>query len=578
MKSGIIFDKVSYEYPNGFRALHQIDSNIEVGQFIVIMGSNGAGKSTMCLTLNGIIPHSMGGRFFGAVSIDGMDTLDHEVYQLARHVGLVMQNPEAQLFCTSVEDELAFGPENLCVPVDQIRTRIHAVAKAIRIEDLLERSPSDLSGGQIQRVVTAAMITMEPKIMVFDEATSALDPRGASELFELALELNQKQGMTIMMTEHKSEQIAEFADYIIILKNGSVVDYGTPKEILTQVALLAELKVAPPQVTRLMDLLGYPEEELPITLDEAEKMIRSELKTTNTPVVQSKPDVSDTSDSSVAKPRETVLELKEVSFNYPGGIQALEGINLVIRKGDFLGIIGENGAGKTTLVKHLVKLFDPTEGQVKVFNEPMEKYTTSLLAGRIGLVMQNPDHQLFKPSVLEEVRVGPERFGLEEEEISKQVAEVLELVKITEMGEDHPLSLSWGDRQRVALASILVMNPEVIIFDEPTTGQDLEGRLVFMELAKDLNDLGYTIIVVTHDMELITRYTKRCVVMGEGRILMDDSTKEVFAHPEILEQTFIEVPQIVQLSQRLVDLGFPPTILTIEGMAEELRSRGVSYE
>ena len=569
--------QLSYEYPSGVRALNRIDLTIAKGQCVAIMGANGAGKSTLCLTLNGIIPHSVGGTVYGAVHIAGMDTMTHQVHDLARRVGLVMQNPEAQLLCPTVEDELAFGPENLCVPVEEIRERIHATAGAVRIRDLLDRGPTDLSGGQIQRVITAAMLTMDPEIIVFDEATSALDPRGALDLFALARELNLTRGMTVLMAEHKSEPIAEFADRVVILHKGEIIDVGTPHQVFSQVERLTALKIAPPQVTRLMHELGFAAEALPITLDAAEAMIRPRLAVAPIPsltedVIGEDRQVPGPAAGVVTAP---VIEARNISFRYPGEIDALRGITLTIRQGEFVGLIGENGAGKTTLVKHFVGLLKPTGGELTVLDRPSGSVTTSWLAGRIGLVLQNPDHQLFKTSVADEVKVGPGRLRLTGDALDARVREAMQAVGILEMADKHPLSLSWGDRQRVALASILAMQPQVVIFDEPTTGQDLAGRTIFMDLAHALNKKGYTIIVITHDMELITRYAHRCVVMKQGRIVMDDTTKEVFRHPDLLRDTFIEVPQIVQLAHRLSDCGVPANTLTVEEMTGVLRRRGV---
>ena len=575
----IIIDKVSYEYPNGLRALNNLNLEVEKGQFVVIMGPNGAGKSTLCMTFNGIIPQSVGGKFYGAITINGKDTLTTEVHYLAQEVGLVMQNPEAQLFCSTVEDELAFGPENLCVPVEEIAERIANVSKAIRIDDLLDREPTNLSGGQIQRVVTASMVTMEPNIMVFDEATSALDPKGATELFQLAKQLNQVQNMTVIMTEHKSEQIAEFADLIVIINQGEIHRIGTPQEVFSNVEELAEINVSPPQVTRLMYQLGYPENSLPVTIDEAERMLRE--KRISLPIDSDKQKdarIVERQNPNKENGKNPIIEIKDVSFTYPGAVEALNHISLNIYEGDFLGIIGENGAGKSTLVKHFVGLLRPTQGEINVFGNPLSDQTTGSLAKRIGLVMQNPDYQLFNSSVYEEIKVGPKRYGLSGEEIEARIQNAMQDTGIEDLSDRHPLSLSWGDRQKVALASILAMKPELIIFDEPTTGQDLEGRMQFLELAKNLNEDGYTIVVITHDMELITSYTKRCIVMGDGKVLLDRSTREVFEHPEILQSTYIELPQIIKLARRLGDLGIPPNILTIDELVKHLTERGLSYE
>lgn len=589
--AGITFKKLRYIYDRGTEALKRISFQVKDGEFVVIMGPNGAGKTTLLLTTNGIIPHSIGGLMYGRVYVDTMDTSKHKIYELATKVGIVLQNPETQLFMPSVESELAFGPENLAVPREEIAERIKWALKITRLEGMEGRSPHNLSGGQKQVVAIASVLTMRPDILVLDEPTSQLDPYGTNMVFSTVRELNKKYGITILMAEHKSEHIAEFADRIIILDKGQLVYEGEPHDVFSKYDMFKKLQIKLPQVSEVAHLLKQkgimdPEEKTFITLDEAEKWFKEninkkyEIDTTELEKKQDKVKQKEYG--------EVVIDVKNLHFTYPGGVEALRGIDLKIRKGEFVAIIGQNGAGKSTLVKTMTGVLKPYpkpkkikpetsygEGEVIVMGMNTLDVTVGQMSRYIGLVLQNPDHQLFSTSVYGEIAFGPKNHGLTKEEIDERVKYACELIGIPdEFLDKHPLSLSWGDRQKVAIAAILSMKPKILILDEPTTGEDYLGRHQVVSMAKKLNEeINETIIMISHDIDLVAEYSERTIVMGLGKILLDDVTSEVFSHIDILNKTYLNPPQINMLAQRLSDIGFPSTILTINDFMSVIKPK-----
>ncbi|MEM2896424.1 MAG: energy-coupling factor transporter ATPase [Candidatus Bathyarchaeia archaeon] len=563
MSKIIKIENLTYTYPRGITALKNLNLEVEKGEFLVIMGPNGAGKTTLCLTLNGIIPNSLGGEMAGRVSVCGMDTLEHRVYELAQKVGMIVQNPEAQLFMPDVISEVAFALENLEIPREDIIKRIEWALKITRLEGLEHRSPFELSGGQKQRVGIAAALAMKPEILVLDEPTSQLDPMGTSEVFSTVKELNEELGITIVMAEHKSEEVAEVADRILVLNEGEIIAEEEPRKIFEKKELLDKIYVKLPQVTELFHLLkrnGISLGIVPISLTEAyqelSKLLKSQGEAPSKPLEKLRA-------PSRALP---AIETKDLWYVYPGNVLALKSINIKIYDGEFVGIVGQNGAGKTTLVKHFIGLLKPTKGKVLVEGVGTERLSVAELSRKVGLVLQNPDHQIFASSVESEVAFGPKNLKLSKDKVEERVGEALKLTGLEEYKNAHPLSLSWGDRQKVAVASILAMRPKILIFDEPTTGQDYLGRRQVMDLAKGLNEKGHTIIAISHDMELIAEYSKRTIVMGVGEVLLDGPTEYVFSNPEILEKTYLKPPQVTQLASRLTKYGIPRGVLTVDEM------------
>jgi len=563
----IEIENLSYQYPKGHKpSLLNINLAIKEGEFVVVMGKNGAGKSTLLLTLNGIIPNSFGGKFYGRVIVDSMDTVEHRVYELAEKVGMVIQDPEAQLFMPTVKDEIAFGLENLAVPKDEILRRINEALKIVRLEGFEDRSPFDLSGGQKQRVAIAAAFALRPKILVLDEPTSQLDPKGTLEVFQTILNLKKKYNITIVMAEHKSDEVAKFADRIVLLDDGKIVREGKPKELFSDVDLFKKLSIKVPQICELtyeLNKRGKAVNEIPITLDEA-------VITFSKYIEKIGRKIKNIERKEVKRGDEVILETKGLWHIYPGNVIALKNVNFSAYKGDFIAIIGQNGAGKTTLVKHFLNLLQPTKGEVLIRGKDVTKMEIFDLSRHIGLILQNPDHQLFSTTVYKEVEFGPKNLNLPEDEIAERVKFALESVGLWELREEHPFALSWGDRQKLAVAAVLAMKPEILIFDEPTTGMDWLGRHQILNLAKELNKKGHTIIMITHDMELVAEYAKWTMVMGLGEILLQGPTYEVFKNADILAKTYLSPPQVTQLAQSLSEYGIRPDILTVDEMIEVL--------
>ncbi|HDD69092.1 MAG TPA: ATP-binding cassette domain-containing protein [Candidatus Korarchaeota archaeon] len=578
MQSVISIRNLTYTYPTGVKALKGINLEIERGEYVVIMGANGAGKTTLCYCLNGIIPHIIGGELQGEVYVEGNRTTDHSIAELSRLVGLCIQNPEGQLFCQTVRADVAFGAENLCVPRDELAERVASSIKVCRLEGLENRSPSDLSGGQKQRVALASILAMRPRVMVLDEPTSQLDPIGTSELLSVVRNLNKEHGVTVVMTEHKSDEILEQeVDRVILLHKGEIVADGDPGEVLSKADLLEKIGVKTPQVIELARRLkrnGIPVEGIPTNINEARKLLSSLLDRKILEVKQKLPPPSSIEESKPSS-EEPIIKIEDVYFSYTPESPAIRGVSLQFHSGEFVGIIGQNGSGKTTLAKLTVGLLRPDRGRILIFGKDTREMTPGEICKKVGLAMQNPDHQLFSLSVKEEVEFGLRNLNLPEEEIERRTESALKLVGLWEFRDMPPFTLDFGARRKLTVAIVTAMDPPVIFLDEPTTAQDYRGRYEIMEIMKDLNERhGKTVIVVTHDMEIVAKYCKRVVVMGQGKVLLDGSTREVFSKPEILEQTFIKPPPITRLAQGLSAYGIPPSILSVDELISSLKFEG----
>jgi energy-coupling factor transport system ATP-binding protein len=521
------------------------------------MGANGAGKTTLCLSLNGVIPTVINGEYSGKVTVDGLVTTQHMVYEMAQKIGVTLQNPETQIFSPTVKSEIVFGCENLGIPRDEILERLDFALKVTRIELKENQSPAGLSGGQKQRLALAAAIALQPKVMVLDEPTSQLDPIGTEDVFKTIRDLNKKYQITVIVAEHKSEEIAEYADKILVLDEGEKLFYGTPREVFEEEETLRKIFVKIPRVSQLAHFLkrgkNIEPDRLPVTLDQGVEYLSALLDLGKFNI-----DTSKLKPPKMKMPTHIpVIETKDLWHIYPGGTRALRCIDLRIYQGDFVASIGQNGSGKTTLVKHFVGALKPTRGAVMLKGEETSKFTIGELARKVGLVLQNPDFMLFADSIKNEVAFGPRNLGFTPEEVDEKVKESLEVVGLDVELDLFPLRLSQGDRRKLSVAAIHAMEPEILILDEPTTGQDFKGRYDIVEIAERLNKKGHTIIMITHDMELVAKYAQRTIVMGVGKILLDGPTPEVFGRSDILKDTFIQPPQITQLFQKMSKYNFP---------------------
>jgi len=528
------------------------------------MGPTGAGKSTLCLTLNGIIPHSLSGTIRGSVKVNGMDTMSHGVHLLTSKVGMVFQEPESQLFAMNVEEELSFGPENLGVPPEEIRRRVDWALKVVRMEQFRQHSPFRLSGGQKQRVAIAAALSMLPEILVLDEPTASLDPIGKMEVFSVVHELRNIRNMTVIMVEHESEEIARCSDRVVVMNGGRIVLEGTPRQIFSKTETLTKIGLSTPQVCELANRMnnGFQRKEPYsfMTLQEAEQTIRRDFSIGNAAPTAATASYLTTRPLASAG-EHAAVEVQDLHFGYDPGVEILHGITLTISKGEFVAIIGQNGSGKTTLVKHFNGLLRPNSGRVLVNGVDTAQRTVAQLSRTVGYLFQNPDHQIFNVSVEDEIAFGLKNLGISQEDTEKRIEEALRLVGLEEYRKVPPSTLGLGQRRKVTLAAIVAMKPEIMILDEPTTGIDWNGSLQLMDSVTELNKQGHTIVTITHSMRVVAQYAQRTVVLADGRVILDGPTREVFSKPEILETTFLTPPQITSLGQRL---RLAPDILSVD--------------
>jgi energy-coupling factor transporter ATP-binding protein EcfA2 len=541
----VCVEQLSFRYPGAsMLALHDVSFTVEQGECLALMGATGAGKTTLCLALVGIVPQFFGGELYGAVRVGGLDTLEHPVSALARKVGMVFQDPETQLTATSVEHEVAFALENLCVRADEIRIRVDEALQAVGLAGLKKKHPHELSGGQKQRLAIAAALALKPQVLVLDEPTSQLDPVGAAEVFALVRTLNRELGMTVVLASHQSEEVAEFADRVALLAEGRLVKVAPSSSFFQEVEFLAKHQVRPPQVTEFFHRLrerGLTLDALPVTLTEAVstyEAVRPRLAFCPRPFA-----------NSLAHQGAVRLAAQNLMHTYADGTRALAGITLDVRAGEYLAIIGQNGAGKTTLVRSFLGLLEPSAGTLALDGHRLQELTVGDISRCIGFVPQNPDTQLFAFSVEAEVAFALEQTGLPPVEVRRRVDDVLVAMGLTARRDLHPFALSKGDRSRVVIAAVLVREPEILIFDEPTTGQDYQGALRILELTRRLHAAGKTVIVITHHLHLLPGFAERVLVLGQGRVLLDASLAEAYYRPEVLAATDLRAPQISELAQ-----------------------------
>ncbi|MBI4514750.1 MAG: ATP-binding cassette domain-containing protein [Deltaproteobacteria bacterium] len=540
---------VSFTYSdNEEAALRDIDLTVHRGELIVVMGASGAGKSTLAKCLNRTVPAFQPGTLTGSIEILGRRLTGEGVADLAGVVGLVSQDFEAQLFATNVLQEIAFAMEQLGHTPSEMRQRVPAALAAVGLAGFERRDPSTLSGGEKQRLAIAAILALRPPIFIFDEPTTDLDPAGKQEIFDVLGRL-RRDGYTLVLIEHEIEA-AERADRVVLLDRGRIVASGAPAEVLPEVELLERHAVRAADLDRLARAFGL--RRTVRTLEALSEDLRQRLgrRQGNDPLPA--PARAGAALNAAAAP---ILQVEAVTYAYEPERNALEEVSLEIRAGDSVALIGQNGSGKTTLAKLLNGLLVPTGGRVLLHGQPLAALPLSRVAGEVGYVFQNPDHQIFANTVRDEVAFGPRNLGLDPAAVAVRVDEALAAVGLCGAEEHDPFLFTKGARQRLAVASLLALRPRVLVLDEPTTGLDYPEQRRMMDLVTRLQQAGMTLIIITHSPWVVAEYARRGVLLARGRVLFDGSLRALFAQPELLERCHFRVPDVTRLGRRF---GFTP--------------------
>ena len=599
---------VSFSYDGAVQALDGIDLSIKDGEFFCILGGNGSGKSTFAKHLNALLQPDA-----GTVCINGMDASDPElVYDIRSTAGMVFQNPDDQLVATLVEDDVAFGPENLGVPSAQIAQRVREALKGVGLAGFERHETHALSGGQKQRVALAGVLAMEPRVLILDEASSMLDPRGRKGLMKACRALHDR-GMTIVMITHFMEEAAE-ADRVAVFRAGRVAMLGTPEEILTRADELAQLNLDMPASCCLGMALRAKDVPVHAQVREADMVaeiaqVYAERSGAGT-AGQSSASQLEIADGTVpvdneGNASEPVIELSHVSYSYslsprerrrwhkrsattgksskqalwgndPSSPWALRDVSLTVRRGEFLGLAGHTGSGKSTLVQHLNGLIRPQEGSICALGLDLSnKKDASAVKAKVGVVFQYPERQLFAETVAQDVAFGPHNLGLPQDEVDRRVESSLSRVglDLSAVGDKSPFELSGGQQRRVAFAGVLAMEPEVLVLDEPMAGLDPAARRDFLELIDRLHRDGLTVVMVSHSMDDLANCCDRIVVMNEGAVFAEGTPVQVFAHADELKSIGLGVPAAQRMALALTEAGVPLRrggLYTVESLADEL--------
>jgi energy-coupling factor transport system ATP-binding protein len=524
----------SFTYRDGSApALCGVDLELAAGEFVVVMGATGAGKTTLAKCINRTIPCFQPGELHGELRLGGRRIDGEGVGEVAGWVGLVSQDFEAQLFATNVRQEIAFGMEQLGVHPAEMRARLDEALELVGLQGFEGRDPNTLSGGEKQRLSIAAVLALQPRIFVFDEPTTDLDPAGKAEIFTVLAGLRGR-GFTIVLIEHEIAA-AEQADRLVLMAGGRIVADDAPEKLLPEVGRLEAAGVRPADVDRVGAALGW--RGRPRSLDEARARLPARMAAAPPPGGAAAPDAA------------AILSVEAVSYEYDGGAGALREVSLLIRPGEFIALIGQNGSGKTTLAKHLNGLLHPLCGTVRLRGEDVRRLPLNRVAADVGYVFQNPDHQIFASTVWDEVAFGLRNFGVAAADVDARVRRALDEVGLSGVDREDPFLLGKGQRQRLAVASLLVLEPSVLVLDEPTTGLDYAEQRRMMGLLGRLHAAGRTLVVITHSPWVVAEYAERAVLMQGGRVRFDGGLRALFAEEDLLDECRFRLPDVTRLGR-----------------------------
>ena len=559
----ISFRNFSFQYRAQKRpTLTDINLEIYPGERVLIAGPSGSGKSTLAGCINGLNPFSNPGACTGTLTVDGVDAPHSSLFELSAHVGTVLQDPDGQFIGLTVGEDIAFALENSCTPQDEMHAITRHAAELVGIENHLGYAPHELSGGQKQRVSLAGVMVDQVKILLFDEPLANLDPATGKQAIELIDEIQKKTDTTVLIIEHRLEDVLwRNVDRIVLVNGGTILADLRPDELLSG-SLLAENGIREPLYVTALRYAGVD-----ITPDKHPAHVDS--------LVLDDTDTQKLRDWFTARPRpaaqperEPLLEVKGLSFGYQKGQQTLRDVSFSIGKGEMVSIVGRNGAGKSTLSKLICGFETPDAGEIFLNGKPLAEENIRRRAQHIGYVMQNPNQMISKTMIYEEVALGLQRSGLTEEQIREKVEATLRVCGLYPF-RNWPISaLSFGQKKRVTIASVLVLDPELILLDEPTAGQDFRHYTDIMEFLRGLNARGVTVVMITHDMHLMLEYTRRALVFCDGRLIADRTAAAVLCDPALVEQAALKETSLYTLANRC---GIAPAQEFVERFIEQDR-------
>lgn len=576
--NAIEINKLSYQYPGADKAvLHNIALEVEKGDFLAVVGNNGCGKSTLCKTLNGLIPHFIAGEMEGRVLVNGTDTVQSDVGELARHIGYVYQDFENQIVCPTVLEDASYSCMNYAMKDYKERGR-----KAL-LQCGLEEKEKDyiwqLSGGQTHLLALAGAVSLQPDILVLDEPIAQLDPRHADQVYSILKDLNENYGKTIIVIEHHTEYIADFCKHVLLLKNGQVQWKLPVKEALCRVEELQECNIFPPQVTvaayrlqkEVQNADTIKKGSLPITIKQGKEFFekwRCERETERAEQTKRCETVGEKQEKAPE-----AVDFRNVSVSYRSvkgePIRIFDKLNLHIGKGEKIALIGSNGAGKSTLMKLMTGLIKPEEGEVLLKGKDVQGIRTELLSRQVSLVYQNPEEMFIKDSIENDIAYAMQ--VREVENWKERTAELLERFHLTELRQRDGRLLSGGQMRRASLAIGVALRPEILLLDEPTANLDIATRKEIMRTLNDLKEITETVLIATHDMQLVCEWAERIIVLCSGKVIADGSRNEIFANRMAVEAAGIRPPEIFSMAQ---ELDANALCYTIDEFLEKFKRKG----
>ncbi|ENN9981773.1 DUF3744 domain-containing protein [Vibrio vulnificus] len=542
----IEFSNFSFRYESLDKpTLRNINLRIEKGEKIVIIGPSGSGKSTLGQCLNGLIPHAIKGEVSGSLTINGQETATFAMHQFTEQVGTVLQDTDSQFVGLSIGEDIAFALENQLTANIEMYSLVKATAKMVDLEQMLQRSPHDLSGGQKQRVSLAGILVDDVDILLFDEPLAALDPKTGKRTIEIIDELHRKTGKTVVIIEHRLEDVLHrHVDRIILMDGGEIMADTTPDELLAS-PLLAQYGIREPLYLTALKSAGCH-----LALDDHPSSL-SEL-----PLANYQHAMADwfhqanTTNNHIRS--ETLLDVRNLTYSYDGEKNALEGVNFNVQRGEFVSILGKNGSGKSTITKLIMGVIEPDDGAMHLNGQDLSELTIFERSQKVGVVMQNPNHMISHHMIFDEVAFGLRNRGWDEQQVNDKVLEVLELCGLSKYRHWPIEALSYGQKKRVTIASILALEPELLILDEPTAGQDYRNYTSMLSFIEKLNrELGITVVIISHDMHLVLEYTTRSIVIADSQLVADAPMTDVFSNPALLDRANLTTTSLYELATRL---------------------------